>query len=44
MVCAIDAIQPVGCCSSVNTDFYIEQVRKSYRYKKEIAYFNGNTK
>ena len=44
MVCAIDAIQPVGCCSSVNTDFYIEQVRKSYRYKKEIEYFNENIK
>ena len=38
----VNAIAPVGCCWSVSADFYIEQVRKNYRFKKEIAYFNEN--
>lgn len=40
MVYAIDSIGSIGCCGFVSADFYIEQVRKSYRFKKEIAYFN----
>ena len=40
MVSAISAISAISCCGSVSADFYIEQVRKSYRFKKEIAYFN----